>query len=51
MKLQEGAIRLVAGGGLFALPIVFEAMQGSIGEGSGPAAIDINSVNNAFTLN
>ncbi|NQZ13748.1 MAG: hypothetical protein HRT94_02835 [Alphaproteobacteria bacterium] len=28
--LQHGAIRLMAGGGLFALPIVFEAMQTSI---------------------
>ena len=51
VKLQEGAIRMVAGGGLFALPIVFEAMQGSIGDGSGPDAIKINSVNNGFTLN
>lgn len=51
VKLQDGAIRLVAGGGLFALPIVFEAMQGSIGDGSGPDAIDINSVTNAFSLN
>ncbi|MEM9469340.1 MAG: hypothetical protein AAF988_04190 [Pseudomonadota bacterium] len=29
--LQHGAIRLLAGGGLFALPIVYEAMQTSIG--------------------
>ncbi len=50
-KLQDGAIRLVAGGGLFALPIVFEAMQGSIGDGAGPDAIDINSVGNSFNLN
>ena len=28
--LQHGAIRLMAGGGLFALPIVYEAMQASI---------------------
>ena len=32
--LQRGAIRLVAGGGLFALPIVFEAMQGTIDNGA-----------------
>ena len=51
VKLQEGAIRLVAGGGLFALPIVFEAMQGTVGDGSGPTAIDINSVTSGFTLN
>ncbi len=30
-KLQEGAIRLAAGGGLFALPIVYEAMRTTIG--------------------
>lgn len=30
-KLQEGAIRLAAGGGLFALPIVYEAMMNTIG--------------------
>jgi hypothetical protein len=29
--LQQGAIRLAAGGGLFALPIVYEAMQNTIG--------------------
>jgi hypothetical protein len=31
-KLQEGAIRLAAGGGLFALPIVYEAMRNTIGD-------------------
>lgn len=31
-KLQEGAIRLAAGGGLFALPIVYEAMMRTIGD-------------------
>lgn len=30
-KLQEGAIRLAAGGGLFAMPIVYEAMRNTIG--------------------
>jgi len=30
-KLQDGAIRLAAGGGLFALPIVYEAMRNTIG--------------------
>ena len=29
--LQHGAIRLAAGGGLFALPIVYEAMRSTIG--------------------
>jgi hypothetical protein len=31
-KLQEGAVRLAAGGGLFALPIVYEAMRNTIGD-------------------
>jgi ABC-type spermidine/putrescine transport system permease subunit II len=36
--LQQGAIRLAAGGGLFALPIVYEAMQTTIGNnGAGVA--------------
>lgn len=30
--LQQGAIRLAAGGGLFALPIVYEAMRSTIGD-------------------
>ena len=34
-KLQDGAVRLAAGGGLFALPIVYEAMKNTIGEGEG----------------
>jgi len=29
--LQQGAIRLAAGGGLFALPIIYEAMRTTIG--------------------
>lgn len=33
--LKEGAIRLAAGGALFALPIVFESMQNTIGTGDG----------------
>lgn len=31
--LKEGAIRLVAGGALFALPILTEAMQNTLGDG------------------
>ena len=31
VKLQDGAIRLAAGGGLFALPMVYEAMRSTIG--------------------
>ncbi len=50
--LQHGAIRLTAGGGLFALPIVYEAMQQTIGaDGSGPAAIEVNKVGSSFKLN
>lgn len=33
-KLQEGAIRLLAGGALFALPIVYQAMQNTISAGN-----------------
>lgn len=32
--LREGAIRLLAGGALFALPILVEAMQTTVGTGS-----------------
>ena len=42
--LQHGAIRLAAGGGLFGLPIVYEAMQNTIGQGNGPAAISLDGV-------
>ena len=31
-ELKQGAIRLAAGGGLFALPIIYEAMQNTIGD-------------------
>ena len=31
-ELKQGAIRMAAGGGLFALPIVYEAMRNTIGE-------------------
>lgn len=43
--LQHGAIRLAAGGGLFALPIVYEAMLNTIGEGSAVEAAQLNKVN------
>jgi hypothetical protein len=42
--LQHGAIRLVAGGGLFALPIVFEAMQGTVGDGTAITGPQLNAV-------
>lgn len=43
--LQHGAIRLMAGGGLFALPIVYEAMQTSIGSGATVSPASLNAVN------
>jgi len=42
--LQHGAIRLAAGGGLFALPIVFEAMQNTVGTGTTPTSATLNKV-------
>lgn len=43
--LQQGAIRLAAGGGLFALPIVYEAMTTTIGEdGAGPALPMVDAI-------
>ncbi len=42
--LQHGAIRLAAGGGLFALPIVYEAMLNTIGEGTTVTAAELNKV-------
>lgn len=43
--LQHGAIRLTAGGGLFALPIVYEAMSNTIGDGQAVSAAELNKVN------
>lgn len=43
--LQHGAIRLTAGGGLFALPIVYEAMSSTIGDGTAVTAAELNKVN------
>jgi hypothetical protein len=43
--LKDGAIRLAAGGGLFALPIIYEAMTNTIGSnGLGAASPLINTV-------
>lgn len=43
--LQQGAIRLAAGGGLFALPIVYEAMTTTIGDdGGGPAVPKVDAI-------
>lgn len=40
--LKDGAIRLAAGGALFALPIIFESMLNTIGNGT---AVDVAKVN------
>lgn len=43
--LQHGAIRLAAGGGLFALPIIYEAMLNTIGDdGTAVSAAELNKV-------
>lgn len=42
--LKDGAIRLAAGGALFALPIVYEAMFETIGEGAGVQAAELTQV-------
>ena len=42
--LQHGAVRLAAGGGLFALPIVYEAMLNTIGDGTTVGAAELNKV-------
>ena len=45
-QLKDGAIRLAAGGALFALPIVFEAMYNTIGnDGASATAATLNKVN------
>lgn len=43
--LQHGAIRLTAGGGLFALPIVYEAMSNTVGTGTTVSAAELSKVN------
>ena len=42
--LKDGAIRLAAGGALFALPIVFESMFETVGEGNNAQAATLNAV-------
>lgn len=42
--LKDGAIRLASGGALFALPILFEAMQSTIGEGNNVTAAEVNKI-------
>jgi len=43
--LKDGAIRMVAGGALFALPMVYEAMRNTIGQtGTFVGAAEVNRV-------
>lgn len=49
-KAQFSGIKLTAGGGLFVIPSVLEAMQGSIGEGDGPVNITVDKVGESFKL-
>ena len=42
--LKDGAIRLAAGGALFALPIIFEAMFATVGSGAQTKAAQLNAV-------
>jgi hypothetical protein len=42
--LKDGAIRLAAGGALFALPIIFEAMFETVGSGSAVQSAKVKSV-------
>lgn len=44
--LKDGAIRLAAGGALFALPIIFEAMTNTIGpDGANAITAEVNKAN------
>ncbi|MGH1403877.1 MAG: hypothetical protein ACRBDL_06505 [Alphaproteobacteria bacterium] len=42
--LKDGAIRLAAGGALFAIPIIMEAMYETIGSGAGASAAGLSAV-------
>lgn len=42
--LKDAAISLLAGGALFALPVVYEAMKTTVGEGGGVTAPTLNAV-------
>jgi len=47
--LKDGAIRLAAGGALFALPIIYEAMFETVGSGANASAAQLNAV--SFNVN
>ena len=42
--LKDGAIRLAAGGALFALPIIYESMRETVGLGQTVSAAQLSSV-------
>ena len=42
--LKDGAIRLLAGGALFALPIIFEAMMSTVGEGNNDVQAKVKQI-------
>ncbi len=44
VALKDGAIRLAAGGGLFALPIVYDAMLATVGSGAGVSAAQMTAI-------
>ena len=48
-QIKEGAIRLAAGGALFGLPIIYEAMFTTIGDGTTTSAAELNAVDFAVS--
>ena len=42
--LKDGAIRLAVGGGLFAIPIITDAMFNLVGSGDGASAAKLNKI-------
>ncbi len=46
--LKDGAIRLAAGGALFALPIMYQAMMATIGSGATVSAATLNKTSMAL---
>ncbi len=51
-QLKEGAIRLAAGGALFTVPLITEAMQNLIGQdGAGVASQKMNNINTYNAVN
>lgn len=42
--IKDGAIRLAAGGALLALPMIFEAMFETVGEGAGASVAQVTEI-------